>query len=146
MSHLNLQDQLIAHLISALASRRTSPSYSTSYYWNERVLHLAHELVTTSNSSLATLLQRIIHNATWFQRHYRAGLSTLQQVEAQEAAAAKRKELAAIFERDRGVRLEVGAMIETQAERQEVELRTLARLRLGLQASAWGGRSLRFGS
>jgi hypothetical protein len=59
MSHLSLQDQLITNLILALSNRRCSPTYSTSYHWNERILLLSHSLLETSNASLCTLLHRV---------------------------------------------------------------------------------------
>lgn len=130
MSHLPLQDQLIANLVEVLTSRRTSPSYSTSYYWNAQVLAIAKELLEMANASLSALLRRIIKNATWFSEHYKSQLSQLEQLQAQQGAISTRKELGRAFERDRGARLEIGAMFEKQAERQENELRDEAARRL----------------
>jgi hypothetical protein len=130
MSHLPLQDQLIAKLVEVMTSRRSSPSYSTGYYWNERVLIIAKELLGTTNASFSTLLRHIIKNAEWFGAHYNKQLSHLQRLQAQQSAISVRKDIARIFERDRGARLDIGAMVEKQAERQENDLRAEAARRL----------------
>jgi hypothetical protein len=130
MSHLNLQDQLITNLILALSNRRCSPTYSTSYHWNERILLLSHSLLEISNASLCTLLHRITKNAQWFQTHYRTELSRLQQART-EVAVAKRRDLVADFEGDRGAKHVFAPMMQAQAERQETELRAILPLRVG---------------
>jgi len=130
MPHLNLQDQLITNLILALSNRRCSPTYSTSYHWNERILLLSHSLLETSNASLCTLLHRITRNAEWFQTHYRTELSKLQQSQT-EATVAKRRDLVADFEGDRGAKHVFAPMMQAQAERQEIELRAVLPLRVG---------------
>jgi hypothetical protein len=130
MSHLNLQDQLITNLILALSNRRCSPTYSTSYHWNERILLLSHSLLETPNASLCTLLHRITRNAQWFQTQYRTELSKLQQAQT-EVAVAKRRDLVADFEGDRGAKHVFAPMMQAQAERQEVELRAVLPLRVG---------------
>lgn len=131
MSQLSLQDQRITNLILTLASRRCSPTYSTSYHWNSRVLLLSHSLLATSNASLCTLLRRIIGNAEWFQDHYRNELSKLQQAQIQEAVVSKRKDLVAEFEGDRGAKHVFAPMMQAQADRQEIELRAIRQLRVG---------------
>jgi hypothetical protein len=138
MSHLPLQDKLIAQLVEAMASRRFSPNYSTGFYWNEQVLATAKQLLATANASFSALLRRVIKNAEWSAAHYQKQLALLQQLQARQPAVATRKDLAVVFERGRGARAPVTVMIEGQAERQEEEVRTEMVRRMAARQGGWG--------